>query len=76
MKKIRAIVNTPWIPLDKQKPEPMTDALVYFPNVKGGRQVIRLDYFTLDGRFLCDDSDGVNYFGKPTHWMPLPEAPR
>tara|TARA_R110002096_G_scaffold315227_7_gene509493 strand:+ start:5409 stop:5645 length:237 start_codon:yes stop_codon:yes gene_type:complete len=29
----------------------------------------------VDGRFMWDDTEGFDYPGVVTHWMPLPEPP-
>ena len=72
-KKITVKVTPPWVSVKDRLPDDGSEVLVYYPNCKNG-PTIMTDMQIGDG-FVCDGRYGDGYFGKATHWMPLPKAP-
>lgn len=65
-----------WIPVTERLPEPETDVLIFC----GGNIDILTYRYDRHGNvcFMFQNECGYwkEVFGKVTHWMPLPEAPK
>lgn len=59
-----------WIPVTERLPEERVNVLCFFPQKDYGSNA-EIDY-----REYHSDGFAMEFkFGKPTHWMPLPEPP-
>lgn len=65
-----------WIPVSERMPEREVDVQVYCPDKKE-QMVAYLERNELDGYFrFATWRTGDGIYCQPTHWMPLPAAPR
>lgn len=63
---------TPWIPVTERLPEKNVEVLVY-----NGKYFEVAEYYTHHiGSISFDKWSVPQYWGIPTHWMPLPEPPK
>lgn len=60
-----------WISVDERLPEKWQKCLCYYPEKDYGSKVV-VDYAETDNGGFAEQFQ----FGKPSHWMPLPEAPK
>ena len=60
-----------WISVDERLPEKWQKCLCYYPEKNYGSKVV-VDYAETDKGGFAEQFQ----FGKPSHWMPLPEAPK
>ena len=59
-----------WISIDERVPEKRQRCLCYYPEKDYGSKVV-VDYAETDNGGFAEQFQ----FGKPSHWMPIPEAP-
>lgn len=60
-----------WISVDERVPKKWQRCLCYYPEKDYGSNVV-VDYAETDNGGFAEQYK----FGKPSHWMPLPEAPK
>ena len=60
-----------WTSVDERLPEKWQKCLCYYPEKDYGSKVV-VDYAETDKGGFAEQFQ----FGKPSHWMPLPEAPK
>ncbi|HBR1763007.1 TPA: DUF551 domain-containing protein [Klebsiella pneumoniae] len=75
---VQNVVTVPgkWIPVSERMPEREVDVQVYCPDKKE-QMVAYLERNELDGYFrFATWRTGDGIYCQPTHWMPLPAAPR
>lgn len=60
-----------WISVDDRSPDKWQRCLCYYPEKDYGSKVV-VDYAETDNGGFAEQFQ----FGKPSHWMPLPEAPK
>lgn len=60
-----------WTSVDERFPEKWQKCLCYYPEKDYGSKVV-VDYAETDKGGFAEQFQ----FGKPSHWMPLPEAPK
>jgi hypothetical protein len=60
-----------WISVDERVPKKRQRCLCYYPEKDYGSKVV-VDYAETDNGGFAEQFQ----FGKPSHWMPLPEAPK
>ena len=60
-----------WISVDERLPKKRQKCLCYYPEKDYGSKVV-VDYAETDNGGFAEQFK----FGKPSHWMPLPEAPK
>lgn len=60
-----------WISVDESLPEKWQKCLCYYPEKDYGSKVV-VDYAETDKGGFAEQFQ----FGNPSHWMPLPEAPK
>jgi hypothetical protein len=68
-----------WIPVTERLPEEKTYVLILADTIAGKMQIVSLLYKDGEGRncWTALDEYGKNPFDwQPTHWMPLPAAPK
>ncbi len=71
-----ATVPGKWIPVSERMPEREVDVQVYCPDKKE-QMVAYLESNELEGYFrFATWRTGDGIYCQPTHWMPLPAAPR
>lgn len=77
---IPPLKSTQWIAVEDRLPEAFVDVLIYASNIIGdtyecGERYCAIDKFCIwkDGYESCFRTD--RFFGKVTHWMPLPSPP-
>lgn len=60
-----------WISVDERSPKKWQKCLCYYPEKDYGSKVV-VDYAETDSGGFAEQFQ----FGKPSHWMPLPKAPK
>lgn len=60
-----------WISVDERLPKKWQKCLCYYPEKDYGSNVV-VDYAETDDGSFAEQFQ----FGKPSHWMPLPEVPK
>jgi hypothetical protein len=60
-----------WISVEERLPKKRQKCLCYYPEKDYGSKVV-VDYAETDNGGFAEQFR----FGKPSHWMPLPEAPK
>lgn len=60
-----------WISVDERLPEKFTNVLCLYPSRNYGGNIV-VDYMESDRGCFAEQFK----YGEPTHWMPLPEAPK
>ena len=59
-----------WISVEERLPKKWKHVLCYYPEKDYGSKVV-VDYAETDDGYFAEQY----LFGKPSHWMPLPEPP-
>ena len=60
-----------WISIDERSPKKRQRCLCYYPEKDYGSKIV-VDYAETDDGGFAEQFQ----FGKPSHWMPLPKAPK
>ena len=76
----RLIKKRTWIPVAERMPDDYVKVIVFYPFVgnegEPKHSLVTIDY-AVQGKFVYEDTpDTVPYFGKASHWMPLPNSPK
>ena len=60
-----------WISVDERLPDKWKKVLCFYPEKDYGSNAV-IDYMETDDGHFAEQ----HQYGKPTHWMPLPEPPK